>query len=203
VLDVLISTGEAGDNERRADGSRTAATAVPPKRPNPPATLTPPPVPSAVEPADHGPPADAPQGLADLERRLWDAANALRGPVDPADFKTYVFPMLFWKWTSDTWDWEHATAVEEFGEDVPAEVEADYHRFSLPVGTHWRQVTTRTANLVCEIGKALGRIEQANPISLAGIFGDAAWGNKERLPAPSLVALVNAFNGLVLNPDQV
>ena len=42
--------------------------------------------------------------LADLERRLWDAANALRGPVDPADFKTYVFPMLFWKWISDTWE---------------------------------------------------------------------------------------------------
>ncbi|MDQ1245714.1 MAG: type restriction enzyme protein, partial [Actinomycetota bacterium] len=29
----------------------------------------------------------------ELETRLWDAANALRGPVDPADFKTYVFPM--------------------------------------------------------------------------------------------------------------
>ena len=35
--------------------------------------------------------------LQDLEARLWAAANALRGPVDPADFKTYVFPMLFWK----------------------------------------------------------------------------------------------------------
>ena len=34
--------------------------------------------------------------LDDLEKRLWDAANALRGPVDPADFKTYVFPILFW-----------------------------------------------------------------------------------------------------------
>ena len=33
--------------------------------------------------------------LEDLEKRLWDAANAFRGPVDPADFKTYVFPMLF------------------------------------------------------------------------------------------------------------
>ena len=47
----------------------------------------------------------------ELERRLWDAANSLRGPVDPADFKTYVFPMLFWKWISDTWDWEHAQAL--------------------------------------------------------------------------------------------
>lgn len=37
----------------------------------------------------------------DLEARLWGAANALRAPVDPADFKTYVFPMLFCKWICD------------------------------------------------------------------------------------------------------
>ena len=51
--------------------------------------------------------------LGELERRLWDAANALRGPVDPADFKTYTFPMLFWKWISDTHDWERRQAVAE------------------------------------------------------------------------------------------
>jgi type I restriction enzyme M protein len=150
-------------------------------------------------------------GLRPTRRRAWRTLSGGCGMRPTRYVARWTRPTsrpmcsrcCFWKWTSDTWDWEHATAVEEFGEDVPAEVEADYHRFSLPVGTHWRQVTTRTANLVCEIGKALGRIEQANPISLAGIFGDAAWGNKERLPAPSLVALVNAFNGLVLNPDQV
>jgi len=141
--------------------------------------------------------------LGELERRLWDAANALRGPVDPADFKTYTFPMLFWKWISDTHDWERRQAVAEYGADVPAEVEADYHRFAVPTGTHWREVTTKTDNLGARIGTALARLEQANPDSLAGIFGDAAWGNKERLPESALVALVNAFNGLTLNPDQV
>ncbi len=59
-----------------------------------------------------------------LERRLWDAANALRGPVDPADFKTYVFPMLFWKWISDSWDYEHVQAVEEYGAALDPEVKA-------------------------------------------------------------------------------
>jgi len=54
-----------------------------------------------------------------------------------------------------------------------------------------------------KIATALGRIEQANPDSLAGIFGDAAWGNKERLPESSLVALIDTFNGLTLNPEQV
>lgn len=138
-----------------------------------------------------------------LERRLWDAANALRGPVDPADSKTYVFPMLFWKWISDSWDYEHAQAVREYGTEVEPEVEADFHRFNLPEGCHWRDVATKTDNLGSRIATALGRIEQANADSLAGIFGDAAWGNKERLPESSLVALIDAFNGLALNPDHV
>ncbi len=141
--------------------------------------------------------------LVELEARLWGAANALRGPVDPADFKTYVFPMLFWKWISDTWDWEHAQAVDEFGDDLDPEIEADYHRFDLPDGTHWREVTTKTDNVGSRINTALGRIEQANPKALAGIFGDAYWGNKERLPESALMALVNALNGLTLNPAKV
>jgi type I restriction enzyme M protein len=156
---------------------------------------------ATTSPATSGPPAQL--QLQELESRLWSAANALRGPVDPADFKTYVFPMLFWKWISDSWDYEHAQAVDDYGDDLDDEVEADYHRFSLPNGTHWGQVTTSTANLGSKIATALARIEQANPQSLAGIFGDAAWGNKERLPESSLVALINAFNGLALNPEHV
>lgn len=141
--------------------------------------------------------------LQDLEARLWGAANALRGPVDPADFKTYVFPMLFWKWISDNWDYEHAQAVEEFGDELNDEVEADYHRFNMPVDCRWSKVTTKTDNLGSRVGRALGKLEQVNPKTLAGIFGDAAWGNKERLPESALVGLVNAFNGLALNPDNV
>ena len=141
--------------------------------------------------------------LQELEKRLWDAANALRGPVDPADFKTYVFPMLFWKWISDTWDWEHAQAVAEIGEDLTDEVEADYHRFALPAETHWRAVTVKTDNLGSRVGTALAKIQQANPDTLAGIFGDAAWGNKERLPEASLINLIQAFDGVTLNPDSV
>ncbi len=35
--------------------------------------------------------------LGQLESPLWEAANILRGPVDAADFKIYVFPLLFFK----------------------------------------------------------------------------------------------------------
>jgi type I restriction enzyme M protein len=139
----------------------------------------------------------------DLESRLWGAANALRGPVDPADFKTYVFPMLFWKWISDTWLHEHAAAVQVWGDDLNDEIEADFHRFAVPQDCLWSHVTVKTDNLGSRINRALGQIEQANASALANIFGDAAWGNKDRLPESALVALVNAFTGVPLDPDSV
>ena len=197
LLDVFIARGESSAKVASegpdAGNRKTTASSGTEMLPAPIAK-------SATLPS---PPSGPPVSLASLERRLADAANSLRGPVDPADFKTYVFPMLFWKWISDTHDSEHNRAVAEFGVDVDPEVEADYHQFSLPEGTHWRQVTTKTDNIGSRIGKALGRIEQANTHTLAGIFGDAAWGNKERLPESSLVALINAFTGLTLNPEVV
>ena len=39
--------------------------------------------------------------LGQLESHLWEAANILRGPVDAADFKTYLLPLLFFKRISD------------------------------------------------------------------------------------------------------
>jgi type I restriction enzyme M protein len=139
----------------------------------------------------------------DLEARLWASANALRGPVDPADFKTYVFPMLFWKWISDTWEHEHVEALDVYGDDLNDEVEADYHRFTMPTDCLWIDVITKTDNIGVRITNALGRIQLANPETLAGVFGDAAWGNKERLPESALIALLDGFSGIRLDPDSV
>jgi type I restriction enzyme M protein len=141
--------------------------------------------------------------LQDLEQRLWAAANALRGPVDPADFKNYVFPMLFWKWISDTWAYERAQAVEDYGDDLTDEIEADYHQFDLPAEAMWKVVTNKTTNIGYQIAVAFRKIEQANPKTLGGIFGDAAWANKERLPEASLRGLITAFNETTLNPATV
>lgn len=55
--------------------------------------------------------------LSKLEAHLWESANILRGPVDPADFKTYVFPLLFFKRISDVYDDEYAAALAESGGD--------------------------------------------------------------------------------------
>ena len=46
----------------------------------------------------------------------------------------------------------------------------------------------------------LDRIQQANPDTLAGIFGDVAWGNKDKLPEHALLNLIEAFDTLDLAP---
>ena len=48
-----------------------------------------------------------------LEDYLWGAANILRGMIDAADFKQYIFPLLFFKRISDVWDEEFRNAMEE------------------------------------------------------------------------------------------
>lgn len=138
-----------------------------------------------------------------LQSVLLAAANALRGPVDPGDFKAYVFPVLFFKWISDNWDYEHTQALEEWGDDLTDEIEdADYQPFVVPDRCHWSDVHGTTVNIGAKLNAALQRIQQAN-IELAGVFGDVNWGNKDRLPETALSALLDAFHGTPLDPDHV
>lgn len=139
----------------------------------------------------------------ELESRLWAAANSLRGPVDPSDFKAYIFPLLFYKRVSDAWDDEHARAVADFGPDLAPEVEADYHRFQLPDGCRWRDLRRVTENVGVALQNTLDRVQQANPDTLAGIFGDVQWGNKDKLPEHALLNLIEAFHTLDLAPSRV
>lgn len=139
----------------------------------------------------------------ELESRLWAAANSLRGPVDPADFKSYVFPLLFFKWVSDTWDLEHAAAERGFGAELTPEIEADFHRFAVPKGCHWADLQKVSANVGTALQRILDRLAEANSQSLAGIFGDVAWGNKERLPEPALLNLIDSFGRMTLNRTVV
>jgi type I restriction enzyme M protein len=141
--------------------------------------------------------------LSQLESRLWAAANSLRGPVDPADFKSYVFPLLFFKWVSDTWDLDHATAVKDFGDDLNEEVEADYHRFAIPDSCHWADLQKVSTNVGVALQNILDRLAEANPETLAGIFGDVAWANKDRLPEAALLNLIDSFDRLILNRTVV
>ncbi len=69
-----------------------------------------------------------------LEDYLWGAANILRGMIDAADFKQYIFPLLFFKRISDVWDEEYQQALEESNNDL------DYANFPKTIGFRFRRV---------------------------------------------------------------
>ena len=70
-----------------------------------------------------------------LEDYLWGAANILRGMIDAADFKQYIFPLLFFKRVSDLWDEEYQTALDESGGDFDYASFAENHRFQILLAT--------------------------------------------------------------------
>lgn len=131
-----------------------------------------------------------------LSSHLWEAANILRGPVDAADFKTYIFPLLFFKRLSDVYDEEFSEALEESGGDPEFAVFPENHRFQIPEGSHWKDVRGKGANIGNALQKAMRSIEQANPETLHGIFGDAQWTNKDRLSDALLKDLIEHFSSL-------
>lgn len=67
--------------------------------------------------------------LSQLEAHLWESANILRGPVDAADFKTYIFPLFFFKRISDVFEGEFTAALEESAGDRDYAAFPENHRF--------------------------------------------------------------------------
>jgi type I restriction enzyme M protein len=118
--------------------------------------------------------------LAELESHLWESANILRGPVDAADFKTYIFPLLFFKRICDVWDDEYQEIMDDTGDEALAWF-PESHRFQIPEDCHWNDVRTKAANVGAALQRAMREIEKANPETLYGVFGDAQWSNKDRL----------------------
>ena len=139
----------------------------------------------------------------ELETWLWGAANILRGPVDPANLREFIFPLMFLKRLSDTWGEEHAKAVKVFGEDVHEEVAADFHSFDIPDGCHWSDLRRVTENHGFELQRIMQSIEAANPDKLAQIFGNAPWANPERMPPDRLERLIDHFGQKYLGHSAV
>jgi type I restriction enzyme M protein len=133
-----------------------------------------------------------------LSNHLWEAANILRGPVDAADFKTYIFPLLFLKRINDVYDEEYQDALQDSEGDEEYAQFPENHRFIVPEGCRWQDVRSRSANVGHVLQNAMRCIEQANPDTLHGIFGDAQWTNKDRLSDALLKDLIEHFSSLSL-----
>ena len=143
--------------------------------------------------------------LSELETFLYASADILRGYVEASDYKSYVFPLLFFKRVCDVYDEETANAIEQYGEDGAKFMGASIHRFIVPDGHHWKNVRNTTENVGIAIKNAFYAIEQANEDPkthekiLVGVFGDASWANKAALPDEMLKNLIEHFSTKTLS----
>lgn len=139
----------------------------------------------------------------ELESYLWGAAVLLRGLIDAGDYKQFIFPLLFYKRVSDVWDEEYQAALANSNGDLSYAQFAENHRFQIPAGAHWNDVRQAPKNVGAAIQKAMRAIETANPDLLDGIFGDAPWTNRERLPDETLKNLIEHFSTQTLSVANV
>lgn len=144
-----------------------------------------------------------PMTLSELESHLAKAADLLRGTVDQADFKAYIFPLMFFKRISDVHLEEYDLALAESGGDHEFAAFAENHRFAIPDGCLWQDVRARTQDIGQALVYAFREIEKANWKSLLGIFGNAGWGNKDKLPDARLKDLIEHFSARSLSNAAV
>jgi type I restriction enzyme M protein len=133
-----------------------------------------------------------------LESYLWGAATLLRGTIDAGDYKQFIFPLLFFKRLCDVFDEETQLALKESGGDADFAAYPENHRFQVPQQAHWFEARQTSNNVGKALQSAMRAIEKANPGKLLGIFGDAQWTNKDRLPDAMLRDLIEHFSCLEL-----
>lgn len=141
-------------------------------------------------------------GKKKLEDLLWGAAEFLRGQIDASDYKQYIFPLLFYKRLSDVYLEEYSEALQVSEGDASYAAMPMFHRFHIPQEARWEKVRHTSKNIGEAIQNALRLIETHNE-RLHGVFGDAQWTNKERLPDHLLADLIQHFSKIPLGIKSV
>ena len=146
--------------------------------------------------------------LDELESYLWQAAVDLRGQIDAAAYKDYIFPLVFFKRICDVRDEEYQKYVEE-GDEEYADMMMQDSPIQIPMDAHWNKVFNTTEDIGQALVDAFRQIELANPGKdidgrkvggLEGVFGDKAiWTNKNKMPDHIIRNLLNSFNKLTLS----
>jgi len=109
-----------------------------------------------------------------FEAELWDAADALRGSMDAAEYKHVMLGLIFLKYISDAFDEQHAKLVAEQSEGADPEDPDEYRAqniFWVPPEARWAvlKAQARQPTIGQLLDDAMVGIERDNP-ALKGVL---------------------------------
>lgn len=151
-----------------------------------------------------------PLDISTLETWLWDAACAIRGPLDAPKFKDYILPLVFLKRLSDVFEDELDRLAEEFGSrDVATRIVEDERergtiansrgsvRFYIPERARWSNIRKQTTGLGQYLTDAVRAVARENP-RLRGVIDlvdfNATAAGQRIVPDEYLAKLVNVLS---------
>ena len=135
-----------------------------------------------------------------IEQTLWDAANKLRGKVEPAEYKHVVLSMIFLKYANDRFN-EHRKQMIADGQQAFLEMMPFYTKdnvFYIPECARWSFImeNAKQPDIAIKIDTALHEIEMKNP-TLAGALPDNYYSRLHMDPS-GLSSLLDLINGIEL-----
>lgn len=135
-----------------------------------------------------------PLTLETLENWLWESANILRGSIDSADFKNYIFGLLFLKRFNDVFEERvRRTEKEEKLSAREAAIEVQVKWGIFPPDARWPSLIARTENIGEALDKAFADIEAHNT-ELQYVLTATQYGDKRVLSDATLQRLLRHFN---------
>lgn len=117
---------------------------------------------------------------AELENRLWQAADVLRGSIDSSDYKGYIFGFLFLKRLSDRFEEEAEALIQEGMDPETAWEDPDEHQFFVPQRARWPEIKKISSNIGDYLNKAAEALEIANP-SIESVLANIDFNSEARL----------------------
>lgn len=139
-----------------------------------------------------------------IEETLWDAADKLRGSVEPSEYKHVVLALIFIKFASDRFEHRRSELIEE-GKDKYIDMVEFYtmkNIFFLPEKSRWNYLikNAKQNDIAVKIDSALNAIEKTNK-ALHGALPDNYF-SRLNLDVSKLAALLDTINNIHMLKDQ-